>query len=87
MKPKKYPHKVIDTPAKTVIIDIFNDPIFFSLRDVKIQFINNSVFDNLLNIELKTLENLDYISIKRGVSIRNVTHIRINLKKYFNIQN
>ena len=69
----------------SVIIDIFNDPIFFSLRDVKIQFIKNSVFDNLLNIELKTLENLDYISIKRGVSIRNVTHIRINLKKYINL--
>ncbi len=61
------------------IIDIYNDPKFYSLRDISIQLIYDELSYDFLDIEFKSNDSDNYIPIKSNMTFHNITHIKFNL--------
>ena len=68
-----------------IILDIYNDPYLYSLRNNEIEFINtNIIYNDIIKIKLKTKNNNNYIDIDYTKPVSNVTHIKLELLQNIN---
>ena len=69
------------------IIDIYNDPKFYSLRNITLDLMYDALSHDFIDIEFKSKDNDKYIKIQNNMTISNITHIKFHLNEKAYLKN
>jgi hypothetical protein len=75
-------NSILKFENNSIILDIYNDPVLFSLRNKNIEFINsNTLYKNIIKIKVKTKNNKNFEDLNSNNNFTDPTHIKLELSK------